>query len=96
MLKTADFVAFLNLYDAVAHSSELTLAEKTAAIEIAHDEYCQRAQPVAYRAIAKRLAALPPREHAQDRQARDLAATSPNPSAPARSPKGTFLPRSGR
>jgi len=96
MQKTADFTAFFALYSAVTRSPELTLAEKTAAIECAYDEYVTRITPHAYHAIAKRLAAMPPREHAQDRQAGDVAAEKPTAPAPARSAKGTFLPRSSR
>jgi hypothetical protein len=63
MQKTTEFLVFMQLYEAVTRCPELTLAEKTAAIEAASDEFMPRLQPGAYREIVKRLAALPPREH---------------------------------
>jgi len=62
MLKTNEFKAFYDLYHAILRDELLTLAEKTAAIEAAGDEFLTRAQPAAYRDIVRRLAALPPRE----------------------------------
>lgn len=55
-MKTAEFSAFLTLYHAVLSSPYLTVAEKTAAIEAAFDDYNSRAQPGSYHAIVKRLA----------------------------------------
>jgi len=69
MLKTAEFLTFMDLYNTVMDCAALKFPEKTAAIEAAADEYLPRSQPAAYRAIVQRLAARPPKEpdvHIQD------------------------------
>lgn len=74
---TAAFSAFMDLYHAVLSSPVLTLAEKTSAIEAAYDEFAGRVQPPAFAAIAKRLAATPPREPNAETQSAAKAAAAP-------------------
>lgn len=95
MSKATEFADFLAFYSDVVHSSFLSLAEKTALIEAAHDEYRVRVQPPPFRLIAERLAALPPREINAEAKAE---AARPAPIVPkpavAGPPKGRVAGRS--
>ena len=85
MLKTAEFLAFMDLYNTVMDCAALSFAEKTAAIEAAADEYMARSQPAAYRAIVQHFAKLPPREpHAPRENTKEPAAASPKAGRPSR------------
>ena len=44
-MNNARFLEFLALYNAVMSTPELSLAERTAAIEAAHDEFASRNNP---------------------------------------------------
>jgi hypothetical protein len=94
MQKATEFLTFLEIYNAVTASTVLTRAEKIAVIEQAFDDYNVRLQPGAYHAIAKRLAALPVKDHAQESnpKADNIA---PPPAAP-RETKGSVVSRSRR
>ena len=92
MTQTAAFSAFLNLYYAVLSSEVLTLAEKTAAIEAACDEYDNGSiRPAAYKAIVHRLAVLPPKEpHAPSKVPQET------PAAPKEGRAKPVVSRAGR
>lgn len=100
MIKSIEFADFLSFYSDVVYSSFLSLGEKTALIEAAHDEYRSRAQPAPYRLIAERLAALPPRELNAPKEeappARDVAPKPPAKGPPVKRVAGRHsAPRQG-
>lgn len=92
MTKTDEFRTFLGLVHEVKASSVLTLPEKVAAIEAAHDEYGARLQPAAFKAIAARLASLSPKELNGTSSASDGAEATKAP----RPPKGNVASRTSR